>query len=48
MVIRQLLGPEDWLVKQRRVQMEAPFEEFLLPNKKEKERVSEAYTSHGS
>ncbi|PHJ24200.1 gtp-binding protein [Cystoisospora suis] len=38
-VIRQLLGPEDWLVKQRRVQMEAPFEDFLLPNKEERDRA---------
>ncbi|KFH15252.1 GTP-binding protein, partial [Toxoplasma gondii MAS] len=37
--IRQLLGPEDWLVKERRVQMEKSWEEFLLPNRAEEDKA---------
>ncbi|PFH33339.1 GTP-binding protein [Besnoitia besnoiti] len=37
--IRQLLGPEDWLVKERRVQMDESWEEFLLPNQAEEDRA---------
>ncbi|KEP66301.1 UNVERIFIED_CONTAM: GTP-binding protein [Hammondia hammondi] len=37
--IRQLLGPEDWLVKERRVQMEKSWQEFLLPNRAEEDKA---------